>query len=504
MVECPFRSRNEDENDIHAHLHRGRTNERVFNVALGSALGRTTVRWRMSNIISVEQTRTMSGADAAKAIDLYVADPGAPPVAIETSETEHDANADASRRLGSTVVGVGTITTAIAVVIPQEVFSLNYQGMFNYLMGGGAIRYAILNSNKSDSYCRFPKSGFIAGTVFDMAHVIPAAALTKEKIDELGKEVYSDILNVAGKFDVLRTPLHNEIASIVNQRTWTKASNTMAMLWLNALQTQQHLHKNGAGFREIGKYLPSRHVEIWKEIKHVNWHSIFIPAIEILDKVSRKAQQQTNDAMKILVETVWKIERANLGRYVNASAELYQRLAEDRSEAAQFYTLPITAELLAGLTIRESDLEPKEWADPYLMRKNNMADMTCGTGTLLRAGYGRIRAFHEKSDSTKQSLIELHKSAIETGIFGTDIFPIATHLTTSSLEIMGGGKPHDDTNIGWLEVGVFHPSQGWKGWKRTKLSDSWKTGALEYIEQDAVTDLFGDTFGRETGTGPDP
>ena len=204
-----------------------------------------------------------------------------------------------------------------------------------------------------------------------------------------------------------------------------------------------------------------------------------------------------------LADTALYIERARLGRYVNIGAELYQKLAIDRKAAAQFYTTPITAELLAGLTIRESDMGSEEWGDADMMRRHVLVDMTCGTGTLLRAGYGRIQSFHERNGGTAESLLDLHRGAIEAGIRGTDIFPIATHLTTSSLEMMGWGEKHEDTNIGWLAVGTLSSTHVHTQKKKRKMSDSWKTGALEYTATDAITDLFGDTFGRESGTGTD-
>ena len=134
---------------------------------------------------------------------------------------------------------------------------------------------------------------------------------------------------------------------------------------------------------------------MWRKIQKVNWRAIFDPAIKILKIAGNAEPRAAGEALRHLVSAVEEIENAGLGLHINVGAELFPILSEDRKQAAAFYTQAPTAELLAALTISKDDLSEEEWADSELFSKKCVADMACGTGTLLRAGYRRIQAIHE-------------------------------------------------------------------------------------------------------------
>ena len=72
---------------------------------------------------------------------------------------------------------------------------------------------------------------------------------------------------------------------------------------------------------------------------------------------------------------------------------------------------------------------------------------------------------------------------MENGLVGTDVNPIAAHLTASSLAAIGDGERYGDTRVGWLDVG------GAEG----------RTGSLEYFGRAEARDLFTTYGGRATG-----
>ena len=112
-----------------------------------------------------------------------------------------------------------------------------------------------------------------------------------------------------------------------------------------------------------------------------------------------------------------------------------------------------------------------------------VADLACGTGTLLRAAYQRICSFHERAGATNESLRRLHRTAMERGLIGTDVSPIAAHLTASSLAMIGFGEAYGETQIGWLQTGGPHG----------------RTGSLEYLERPVLQDLFDEVAGKSHG-----
>lgn len=91
---------------------------------------------------------------------------------------------------------------------------------------------------------------------------------------------------------------------------------------------------------------------------------------------------------------------------------------EVRKVLAAFYTHPISADILAGLTIGS-------WEDTVI-------DPACGSGTLLVASYRRKeKLFREKFKDGDEN--HMHKRFIENDITGIDIMPFASHMSAINL-----------------------------------------------------------------------
>ena len=74
---------------------------------------------------------------------------------------------------------------------------------------------------------------------------------------------------------------------------------------------------------------------------------------------------------------------------------------------------------------------------------------------------------------------------MEGGLIGTDVSPIAAHLTSSSLAAIGVGEPYGDTQIGWINV---------------KIGERYSMiGALGYFKTDEMRDFLDDVAGRSSG-----
>lgn len=437
----------------------------VFNTILGIALERAAPEW--ANHIMIEKTRTLREAPG-KHPDILVAHHSMPPVAIETSVKKGDADMDARARLGLHHEKYGReIQTAIAVELPESDLDKSR------LDPTHTLQYALHQPGH-----RFPESGFMHGDVHDLARFISTTAVPKEKIEEVATRVAH---NVTAAANVLEPAIRRrdllQISRSLYQRSALTGLRTTMILWLNAYVVQRQLH--GSEHDIPGPTnTPSRCLKAWRAIHEINWKAIFEPAINILDHIHDIAAPQVSEALNLLMEAVEHIETAGLGDDINIGAELFPKVAEDRSESAAFYTQPATAELLAALTITE-DLA--DWSEPGIFRRFRIVDMACGTGTLLRFGYRQVKAHCIRYGNP--NMRGLHRDAMERGLTGTDVSPIAAHLTSAGLAV-GAKQPYGDTNIGW--VGVGNPD---------------RTGAIEYIALGAAQDLFAEHMGRSTGQG---
>ena len=483
---------------------RGKSIEETFNQALGTALVWNTIRWRVKpGLIHAEETDLLADVDgismAGRRPDILILDETSPPVVIECSYSQSDADTDAQARLGCiTKSGHDEIKTAISLHIPPEFRKLRLSEVNRELTSGAPINYALYQriqnknpaaNNGSITAHRWPTHGFVTGTVFDLVAILSAAALPKEDIEIVASEVAKLIEEAAEGLELaLLQPTQKSIASTVHQRSVLKGLRTTMVLWLNALLTQQRLHSQGvSGIPPLhfgmAPNLPSDYVTRWREIIETNWRSIFDPAASVLEIAGNADPRATAQALHVVITAVEKIEVARLGLHINAGAELFPKLSEDRKQAAAFYTQSATAELLANLTILQETLAPEDWRNGELFRERRLADLACGTGTLLRAGYRRIVAFHEQHEGSLESLAQLHRSAMESGLVGADVSPIAAHLTMSSLAAVGIGESYGDTQIGWVAVSGATAS----------------TGSLEFFGGSEARDLFDEVAGTSSG-----
>ena len=230
-----------------------------------------------------------------------------------------------------------------------------------------------------------------------MAAIIPAASASKIRVERVADEV-ADLIDRGAEAlqDGLSESDCVKIAKTVHQRTTLTAFRTVMVLWLDAMLVQSHLRKQVGD--EVGELptqniIPSQLAKTWREILERNWHSIFAPAVEVLESANQKARGETAASLDHLANAVEIIEVARLGDRVNIGGELFPKISVDRKRAAAFYTTPATAELLSSLLIRETDNH--DWGDSSLFEHLRVADLACGTGTLVRSVFRRIRTFHE-------------------------------------------------------------------------------------------------------------
>jgi hypothetical protein len=100
-----------------------------------------------------------------------------------------------------------------------------------------------------------------------------------------------------------------------------------------------------------------------------------------------------------------------------------------RKMLAAFYTRPLAADLLAGLSIKRSG--------------ESVMDPACGSGTILVGAYRRKRHLH--SDEGKAG--NPHKRYCEEELYGADIMPFARQLASANLAAMDPGTTISRTQI---------------------------------------------------------
>lgn len=463
----------------------GGLHEQSFNLQLAQVLRESNIRWRSEpDVVQPERTGTHGR------VDIRVVDTRMPTVAIECAYGG-DNEKDAQSRLDKDP----TLNTAVAVAIPRAFQSFTENEALAALRAGQQLRYAILQRETTGTH-RFPMTGYIFGTAADLATLIQLTSATKQKIEQVASTVAGYVDQAATFLSVGFKPNAVEmIAGGIENHTVLSSIRTVAILWLDAFLVQSHLHANATSVEGVPvEVIPAEGfatgqvIRAWRHIQSLNWASVFEPAVEALIRSAEESRRTTARALEHLIRAADEVESSKLGMHLEVGAELFPRILEDRKEVAAFYTTPATAELLCTLLIRRED--PHDWSDCGVLRDLRIADLACGTGTLVRAAYRRIRTFLEVSGASEADLSVLHKDAMEYAITAADISPIAAHLTNSSMAMMGHGEPYTHTNIGWVSVG-----------ESVAQREAEKTaGSLEFLAKDDLVDMFsnlGHTAGGE-------
>lgn len=436
---------------------------------LARALRSTNPAWKTS--LKVEESRTLKES-AANRVDILITGSDASPIAIETSYQRGDADADAVARLGfhykKTMM---EIKTAIAVELDEpcrRLSRINKKHVFKY-----AIHQKIPDGTR-----RFPAKGFLCGTYLDIARLAASTPISKEDMEIVATEVAHLVKAAANLLESAIPANHlKKISQTMYQKSALTGLRTTALLWLNAMLVQRMLI-GGVHNIPVLTTNPTECVDAWEKIREINWQAIFEPAIRILDDVRNICPGPATKSLEHLKKAVEIIESAKMGSEMNVGAELFPLLAEDRKESAAFYTQVSAAEFLANMTIKK---DMATWSDPTLFDQFRIVDLSCGTGTLLRFAYRLVRMYHEQSGGNTKTAKILHQKAMERGLCGADVSPIASHMTSTSLAVMSK-HPYNKTNIGWVGVGSMD-----------------RTGSIEYLKTSAVQDLLAAEFGLSIG-----
>ena len=221
--------------------------------------------------------------------DVLVTEPKRNPIAIE-DKVDNERGADISgeeqlkdRYLGKTLKTTRqTIDTGIAVRFPYKFRVIEEADLDVEMEKEDKIAYCLLSGDKSH---RFPKEGWLTGSVADIATAIRVGAMPIGKIEE-ASEILEQGVDTAGEFvdaAILERPeIGNQIEKILYQESCPQTTRMAMLIIGNAFIFQSSL----AGKPEL-EDVPSLSrlysqnglldsdlvFEAWYTIQTVNYHS---------------------------------------------------------------------------------------------------------------------------------------------------------------------------------------------------------------------------------------
>ena len=409
--------------------------------------------------------------------DILITAAGRSPVVIEAEyQPARSVEDDAKSRLGrEATVGGRRIEAAIALRYPDQ---LHYAGDLDSELRDASLFYCLFTEER-DGLKRFPESGWLDGSVEDIADLVRMASLPQRAVKRAAKALDEGIDGAArrlGETAELRPATVQAVANLLGMTDVPQTRSMACAIIANALIFHERLAGMYPGVQSIdlvcGKSVDNpkdKLVTAWTRILEINYWPIFAIAKDILE------QLPAGDAARILSRlrlTASTVNAAGVDNSHDLTGHVFQRLIADRKYLATFYTLPASAALLARLAVAK--MQGVDWSDPEAIGRLRVADFACGTGALLSAVYEQIAARYERTGGNP---VDLHRAMMEEVLYGCDVMPSAIHITGSTLSGVEPGVGFENSRLYTLAYG-------------RQTDDSVKLGSLELLQTSAAMTLF--------------
>ena len=454
-----------------------RTTEPVFNAKLAEVL-RGKYPGGKSRL-GAEQTGVL--AKRGRRPDIVVQPPGCLPVIVETEfHPARTVEQDALNRLGKISGEGGVIEQAVAAQIPAALSRVRQENLATHVRRA-EFRYCVL-SGAAEAPDRWPAEGWVTGGIDDLATCIELAALSESRIAR-GTGLLEESVGQTARFLRAQIPAtHTDvlpgIAEILRQEDSEQTSRMAVAILANAFC----FHHSIAGSHGIPSLAALTNdsddglqelIACWRRIlEEVNYWPIFSIAKDILIQIPGRISREIIRRMVKLASALDDIGATSLQ---DLSGRMFQRLIADRKFLATFYTRPTSSALLAELAVARLD---RDWSDHKSLLNLRVADLACGTGTLIGAAYQALRARHRRAGGD-DALV--HGMMMENSLIAADIMPAATHLTAAMLSSAHPARTFNNTQIVTMPYGEQPPESG----------RNLAIGSLDLIRDETVRPLFG-------------
>lgn len=194
-------------------------------------------------------------------------------------------------------------------------------------------------------------------------------------------------------------------------------------------------------------------VTTWELVeREIDYVPIFDVARRILVELTAG---EVDGAVRNLCAGARTVVRRRAALRHDLMGRVYHRLLLDAKYLATYYTSVPAATLLAKLVFAPSRTA-HAWHDVEAVRALRIADLACGTGTLLMASAEAVTDNHVRAAAeagVPPALASLHQLLMEDVIHGYDVLATALHLTASTLALRASTTAFDQTNLHFMPLG---------------------------------------------------
>jgi hypothetical protein len=189
----------------------------------------------------------------------------------------------------------------------------------------------------------------------------------------------------------------------------------------------------------------------WRDILKINYYPIFHLAQELLLQIPADRMW----LLSSLAEAAQRIVSLRAALSHDLMGRVYHKLLADKKYLATYYTRVPSAILLIKLALG-NDAFTRRWHDFNELMDFRIADLACGTGTLLMASADTVMDNYVRAAvkaGQTPNFIDIHRVLVEYIIHGYDVLPSAAHLTASTLALRAPEIAFDKMHLWSIPMG---------------------------------------------------
>ena len=394
----------------------------------------------------------------------------------------------------------GIAHIGVAVVYPARLKRVGFQRLRHELQEC-RLQYAVFTEVNEPGIQKLlfkledeekARPSFATGSIDDLGNAIRRSYEILVKDETLDKvvELLGTIIDAfmgalegqPATTDRLREALGIEDVPENNPRARRAVNRIAGLILANAMIFQEVLSKGDARVLPLQRFrgdadIISSMADHWGFIlKKINYYPIFKSAFDLIrclssDEILRRTYAN-------LLGSAMDIVRCKASLRHDLAGRIYHRLLEEAKYLGAYYTAIPSATLLLKLAMGSPD-NGNGSGEPPAVPDMRIADLACGTGTLLMAACDALMDRYVRQcveAGAQPELGKFHSALVEKMIYGYDVLPSAIHLTASTLALRVPEMPVNVTHLYSLALG----------------GDGLHLGTLDLLEERAVGGtLFG-------------
>jgi hypothetical protein len=234
------------------------------------------------------------------------------------------------------------------------------------------------------------------------------------------------------------------------------AAKVSALVLANAFIFQEQLAGSDKRVSSLRK-LERDEDTVTATAKHWRWiweNIDYIPIFQLGERVLNELPSSANSTIAtraLLTEAISICSNQAALRH-DLMGRIYHWLLHEAKYLGTYYTSVSAATLLMKLTFAAKWAQ--DFSDPAELASFKIADLACGTGTLLMASAQAISDVYirERADIGLplgiKDMSTLHRALMESVLHGYDVLPSAVHLTASTLAMLA-------PEVAFVRMGLF-------------------------------------------------